>query len=92
MKKNAELVNRQKNFKNAELVNRHQGRWEGRERRKSSREPTLEMATIWLKPPNLYQRSAKHHDHYKRALSQENANGLNEISLRANLLCNENIT
>ena len=33
-------------------------------------EPTIQITTTWMKPPNLYQRSAKHHGHYKRAPSR----------------------
>ena len=53
-------------------------------------EPTLKMATIWMKPPNLYHRSANHDDHYRRVPTRENANGSHLIALRANLLCNGN--
>ena len=52
-------------------------------------EPTLKMATIWTKSPNLYQRSVKHHDHYRCVPTRENANGLHKIQLRANLFCNK---
>ena len=43
-----------------------------------------------MKLPNLYQRSAKHHDHYRRVPTRENANGSHQITLRVNLLCNGN--